>query len=274
MFYRIAVTALLVGLSATLMLPALAQPPRKVKPNRDVKKAEEAKTQAEEESAAIMRLLKASIDTTGLSKQKVKLKEAIEYFSERFGGNLSIVIDSEAFADLGPEVANPYEEEVILPAVPSKMPMSSALRLILSQVGGGQATYVIRQGQIEIVPLRHATAARMLYRRVVGTYDQRPLKVVLAALSSETGLTINLDPKVGDKALSPITATFRNNTLEDALIAATEQAELKFVVHHTSIFVTTAKNAALMQKEEKKRAEFRKANPETVGYPRRLEAAK
>lgn len=267
MFYRIAVTVLLVGLSATLMLPALARAPRKEAPPADDKNLPL-------DSAAIMGLLKAPVDTKRL-QEKVKLKEALEYFFDKFDGKLPILIDTEAFAaDLGPDAANPYMEEVVLPAVPLIMPMNTALHLILSQVGGGQATYVIRQGQIEIVPLRHATAARMLYRRVLGTYDQRPLKVVLAALSSETGLTITLDPKVGDKALSPITATFRNNTLEDALIAATEQAELKFVVHHTSIFVTTAKNAALMQKEEKKRAEFRKANPEMVGYPRRLEAAK
>jgi hypothetical protein len=117
------------------------------------------------EASKIYRLLQQPIETKGLH-EKVKLRTALEYFSDKFGGNLPILVDKEAFsADLGADAPDPYEEEVSLPPVPSKMVMNTALRLILSQVGKGEATYLIRRSFIEIT-----TNKRYLEDKVIRIY--------------------------------------------------------------------------------------------------------
>jgi len=156
------------------------------------------------EALVLMRLLQQPIDTKGL-QEKVKLKTALEYFSDKFGGKLPMIVDREAFGPfVGPEDLDPYEEEVVLPPVPSKMLMSTALRLILSQVGKGQATYVIRQSYIEITTLKAGTAPGLLYRPlIVAAFEKRPLKEVLQELANAGGLEIHLDPNIGKKADAP-----------------------------------------------------------------------
>jgi hypothetical protein len=117
------------------------------------------------EATAIYRLLQQPIDTKGL-QEKVKLKVALEYFADKFGGKLPILVDKEAFsAELGADAPDPYEEEVVLPPVPTKMVMNTALRLILSQVGKGNATYVIRRSFVEIT-----TVKRYLEDKVIRIY--------------------------------------------------------------------------------------------------------
>jgi hypothetical protein len=283
MVHRITVAALLICLSA-FVLPGLAQAPRKARPDRDVEKGEEVNTAKEEaaaaddaklpnDSAVIMGLLKQRFETHGLS-EKVKLKVAIEYFSETSGGKLPMLIDKAAFAaELGADAQDPYEEDVSLPPIPRKMPLNTALHLILSQVGKGQATYLIRQGHIEIVPASHATAKHLLAQQVFESFDQRPLLSVLTDLSGQSGLTINVDPSVGKQAGSLITATFRNTTLEDTLVAVTEMAELKFVVFRNSIYVTSASKVEALEEEEKQRNKKRESLPKIPLNPaKRLEA--
>jgi hypothetical protein len=207
-----------------------------------------------EENVVLTRMLEETIETKGL-QEKVKLKTALEYFSDKFGGRLPILIDRSAFAAaLDPDAPDPYEEEVSLPPVPSKMPMALALRLVLSQVGKGQATFLIRQGYIEITALKASRAIEYLYQpSVLLSFKSQLLPEVLEQLSDESGIAIHLDPKVGDKVKTPITAKFRNTTLEDALVVVTEMAELKFVVLDRSIFVTTPERATILRKEEKER---------------------
>jgi len=79
---------------------------------------------------------------------------------------LPILVDREAFAiELGADAPDPYEEEVSLPPVPAKMAMSLALKLVLAQVGKGNATYLIRRSYIEIT-----TNKRYLEDKVIRIY--------------------------------------------------------------------------------------------------------
>ena len=80
-----------------------------------------------------------------------------------------------------------------------------------------------------------------------------------------------LDPNVGKKGQTPISAKFHNATLEDALITVTEMAELKFVIFERSVYVTTAERAVILRKEEAERALQRKV---VKPMPKRLEAAR
>src|SRR5690349_21038567 len=49
--------------------------------------------------ATMIRLLDQSIDTSGISVDKVKLKQALEYFNDKMGGRLPILVDRSAFVD-------------------------------------------------------------------------------------------------------------------------------------------------------------------------------
>ena len=250
--------------SYELPIPRVNKQPREANPP----KADVAgPSSAQADMRAIMRLLKEPIETKGL-QDRIKLKTALELFSDRFGGRLPILVDKEAFAlELGPDSMDPYEEDVVLPPVPSMMSMQTALRLILSQIGKGTATFIIRQNHIEITTVKQASSPRMLLQTVFASYEQRPLKEVLQEFTDQTGLTINIDPRIGEKIKTPITATFLNNALEDALVTVTESADLKFVVMLNSIFVTTPSHARVIKQEEKVREKKREAPG-----PKKLEA--
>jgi hypothetical protein len=238
---------------AMLFLPSYAQPQGQEKPVKPII------TFKSNEESQVMAMLNTSIETKPLHN-KVKMKEALEFFSEIFGGKLVILIDRESFAiELGADAPDPYEEEVSLPESPAKMPVSQALRLILTQIGKGHATYVIRRHYLDITTKR-STMAPMLLRRSITfrNFDQKPLPEILGALAEENSLAINLDPAVGNKGLMPISATFRNSSVEDALVTVTEMAELKFVVLENSVFVTTPDKAIILRQEEERRAEDRK----------------
>jgi hypothetical protein len=142
------------------------------------------------------------------------------------------------------------------------MLLGVALRLIVSQVAKGHATFIIRQNHIEIVPEKYTTSPYFLHQPMISAdYQKRPLSDVLQDLSERTGIAINLDPNVGKKANTPIRVTLRNGSLEDALTPITEMAHLKYVVLHRSIYVTTPQNAKVIENEEKLRRQRRESAP-------------
>jgi hypothetical protein len=80
---------------------------------------------------------------------------------------------------------------------------------------------------------------------------------VLADFSEISGLAINIDPGLGEKAATPIRASLRNTSVEDALVIVTEMADLKFVVLHHSVYVTTASKVKTLEEEERLRSKRR-----------------
>ena len=216
--------------------------------------------------SAVMQVLQQNIDTKPM-REKVRFREAVVWLSEQTKGT-SIVIADEAFTDTF-EAGAPLLSEISvnLPEIPAVMDIGSVLRVLLAHVGKGRATYLIRQGRIEIVPLSEATSGRLLSRSVLGSFDERPLKEVLRDLSNQTGMTINLDSAAKDKALTPITATFRNSTLEDALVAVSEMADLKFVVLYNSVHVTIPSKVEALENEERKRDEKREERRDAMKFP-------
>ncbi len=116
-------------------------------------------------ATAIYRILEQTIDTEKL-QEKAKLKTALEYIGEKF--KITILVDSESFkADLGADAPDVYEEEVNLPPV-RKMVLNVALRLMLSQVGKGNATYLIRRDFIEITSTKRYLEDKVLRIYPVG----------------------------------------------------------------------------------------------------------
>lgn len=201
-------------------------------------------------------LLKQTIDTRGFT-EPMKLRKAIEILADKLGGKFSILASVEAcraqFDDPG---FDPYDADVVLPEQPSKMSLHLVLQHFANQACKGQGTFLYRQGYFEIVPTGNAAAKWLLKQPIVASFEKRPLDDVLNDLSESTGVAINLDPNASKK--SPVvTASFRGNSLEEALVAVTEMSELKFVVLSSSVYVTTASKAEVIAEEEKKRQKQR-----------------
>jgi hypothetical protein len=226
----------------------------------------EADAKPPADALTVMKMLEQTIHVKDFQEPR-KLKKAIEILSEVTGGRPSIWVDQRAFlTDEAP--MDPYDLDVVLPDHPTKMTVQQAIRSICSQLDREPATFLIKNGGIVIVPARHATSKSLLRAPVLVSFDRRPFDAVLRELSDHSGLTIILDPSVGKKANTEISATFRNATLEDALVAVTEMAELKFAVLHQSIYVTTASKAETMEKEEAARSKKREpALPRIVPAP-------
>jgi hypothetical protein len=85
---------------------------------------------------------------------------------------------------------------------------------------------------------------------VQGAFVKTTLEDVLQDLAYQTGASVAIDPRAGEKARAAITATFRNDTtLEAALRMVAEMAELKLVVLPGGLFVTTPEHADKVLKE-------------------------
>ena len=96
------------------------------------------------------RMLEETIETKGL-QEKVANQDAARIFLRQIRRPSSDFDRPIRFAAmLDPDAPDPYEEEVSLPSGAGQDADGVALRLVLSQVGKGQATFLIRQGYIEI----------------------------------------------------------------------------------------------------------------------------
>jgi hypothetical protein len=215
------------------------------------KSGKPAPVPAPTETTELIRLLQERIETKDFAGASTDLHEVTKLLHEKFaarGKDFPILVNAEAFRAEGTDTEM-VPLSVRLPTGPRLQTVSTLLDQLTSQV---QATYLIRQGRIEIVPTAYAVIDNLLTQPILARYEQRGLIEVLQDLADRTGATIVLDTRAGDTAKEPITATFRNNaTLEDALRICTEAAGLKFVVLRNSVYVTTQANARAIQQEQK-----------------------
>ena len=211
-----------------------------------------------EETTALIAMLKQAVDVKPLLKKQT-LPEALKEISNQFGGKLPIVINYDRFNAWCPELLDFLDKgEVSLNPTPgkNKMLLGDVLRQIFSQISYNKVSYAWRRdGVLEIRPLMHDN--RLDKRVPLISAAKRPLADILSDLAEEFELDIHIDPKLGDKALTPISATFRNASAETILVTITEMARLKFVELDNGIFVTTPEHAQVMGKELKNRREER-----------------
>jgi hypothetical protein len=170
----------------------------------------------------------------------MSLKDALGLFVEKLaakGMELPILVDSAAFREESIEV---YETPIRFPPFPRRLALATALRLALDQVPEKNATYLVRPTHILITTLQRATPEKQTIR---GLFVKRPLEAVLEELSAQTGISVLLDPKVGDKAKTPVTAKFRNETsLPTAVRVLADMADLRVVVVENVLYVTSKSN--------------------------------
>jgi hypothetical protein len=205
------------------------------------------------ENAALVRMLDEVVETKDFTNP-MTLKDALQLFYEKYAArakDLPIIVDLDSFKVGDPDGPHPYESQVQLPAIPKQMPMHVALRIVLHQVLP-KATFIIRQGHIEIVHPSHAAAKSLLQRRVLTRFDKVPLRDALEDLAALTGAPIIFDVRVKEKGQEKVSILLNNMSLEDSLIALTEQAGLRFVTLESGIFVTSPEDAKNLEERQKK----------------------
>jgi hypothetical protein len=167
-------------------------------------------------------------------------------------------IPEEKMLDFSPVAERPLRAE-------SNISLASYLRRILNRltekgpVPSG-ATFVVRKNSIEI------TTNQMLKTQIWGdhqgpflplvyaTFEKKPLEDVLKELAEEAECTIVLDPRVAEKARTPLTARFTNTPLDTAVNLLADMVELQPVFQDSVIYVTTPENALRLDARLKKDA--------------------
>ena len=87
-------------------------------------------------------------------------------------------------------------------------------------------------------------------RFVRTNFVNRPLDEALDELSELTGIAITLDPRVGAKARTPVTARFPSETnLTQVVRLLADMADLRTVVVDTMLYVTERDNEVQFPRE-------------------------
>ena len=210
-----------------------------------------------EESQRLILLLPKEIDLKDVP-DKLKLKDVLELISMyltklNMGKEVRVLVDLNAFqaADAKMTSDEILGQDVDIPAFPKQMSVAELLRLSLGKLPGRNATYLIRPGVLEITTRKEASPASLLQRRVAAAFTGRPLKDAIGELCEQTGASVVLDPRAGEKLKTPVTATFRNDTsLGAALRMLADVNDLKLVVLEDGLYITTPANAEAVRKEQ------------------------
>ena len=212
-----------------------------------------ADSEKEHQTRALLRLLDEMVDLKDFqNREDLSFKRALDLLREKCdvrGKELRIQINNQAFKK-GTTARSIVDDQLPIrfPSTPRRLSLAGVLRLILDQEQL-DATFLIRNAMVEILPTSQATPAVLLQTKVAVAFDRMPLEDVLQALSFQTGATVVLDTRAGELAKTPISATFRNDvTLKAALCMVTEMAQLKMVVMPGGVFVSTPTHASCMQK--------------------------
>jgi hypothetical protein len=150
-------------------------------------------------------------------------------------------------------------------ALPDPIPeMKANLRFVLEKIldripASSKATYVFRKESIEITTmaaLRKELGRKDEERLLPLTYarfEKRPLDEALKHLSERSGVSVLLDPRVGDKTRRLVSGTFKNVPLDTAVRVLADMADLELVLQDNVLYVTTRGKAARMEQEQRNR---------------------
>jgi len=198
-----------------------------------------APVRADLSSRDIIRLLNEPLDMRDF-QVPMTFKEFAGLLYEKFqakGHELPLLVDVAAFQQESLEF---YETQVILPPYPKTMSAMTALRLALSQ-SPVEATYLIRQGRIDIAPAGRATLPHLLKQRITADFSRMPFTEVLHALAEMAGVSIQLDGRLNAKELPAVTATFRNDmALRDVLHVIADLAGAQVTELETGVVISAA----------------------------------
>jgi hypothetical protein len=206
---------------------------------------------------ALMRTLDWEVPTKDLPTSFFPLLDHLTEKARSTGREVTFFVDTKLFSK---EVQAVIDGELPPPRfklqpLPARMTIRAILQNAVTQFDGEEATFLIRQGRVEITTKKAAALASLLKQTFVASFDRQPLEVVLDEISDLTGVSIVLDGRAKEKARTLVTARFRNDVpLLEALQMVTECAELKLVElpgnsnSPRALFVTTPEHAQVLRR--------------------------
>jgi len=186
------------------------------------------------------------------------LKDALALLTKQSG--VTFWIDQKAFReDLSIDV---IEEQLVGFPKSSSVRLDVVLQLILRQYNGAHR---VHDGYIEITTLQQLgilpdeSGSEPSWLPLVNmTFDKRPLHDALKELANATGFNLLLDEAhAGDKAKTPVSATFDYVQLGTAVRLLADQADLKAVLLENVLYVTTVAKADALQTDQEHRVRLR-----------------
>jgi hypothetical protein len=238
-------------LTALLLITfAEAQPPN-VQRLLPLRAAEEAK------AVALRAQLRLPVNFGGFDDPDTKLDDVLRYLERAYA--ITFDVNAQAFRDRNVEdvLSTPLGKE--LPRM-TNIPLSKLLSKVADRIGSnigiaGQLTWVVRGPVIELTTL-DAYRAEFYPHRPKGPYpplvlisfDKTPLEDALTKLAEEAEANVVLDPRVGDKAKTPLTARFTDVPLDTAVLLLSDMAGLEYVEVDGVYYVTTRDNAESLRK--------------------------
>jgi RNA polymerase sigma factor (sigma-70 family) len=200
---------------------------------------------------ALMAVLRDDMETKDF-QNPMTLRDFLLLTHEKFSARqkeFPILVDVQAFREQNPEF-DVAASTVKFPEIPRSMSTAAALEMAISQIPEIKAQILIRGSVVYITTQKRASLASLLQEKVCTGFENLPLVDAVYKLADLTGVSITLDPRVGEKAKTPVSATFRNDvTLGGALRTVTDMAGLKVVDMKSSLYVTTPDNAKELEKE-------------------------
>jgi hypothetical protein len=185
------------------------------------------------------------------------LKDAIEFLADKYA--FPMLIDTKAFEAIG--VQKVEEQPVSLPKLVG-VSLRTVLRLLMGQIKGDvhTGTYIVQDDTVLLTTTAHVFQGEnvslengILPPTVDVNVHQKPLRAVLREIGDSTGVNVLIDPRVGDKARRPISATFAHVPVDSAVRLLTDMTGLRMVVMDNVLYVTSPENAKEMQAEQNAR---------------------
>jgi hypothetical protein len=207
-------------------------------------------------SQALAALLEEMLDMGHFGQgEGMTLKHCLIQVMKATGDKLSIVVDTQAFEEENPDAERVLETIVKFPSYPRKQKVAMVLRQALGHVRTNNATYLLRGGVIEITTLDRAKPESLLGYPIMARINNRPLDKAINQLSDLSGATIIIDSRVGEKAKTHVSASFKNSiTLERATSLLAEMADLQVEVRDDILFITAKVKAE--DEQQKKELHF------------------
>jgi len=176
------------------------------------------------------------------------LAEVVEFLGKRF--EVGVVVNEAAFRAGG--VANPGEVVVKFPAQRGTLSLG---RLLQAALAPHEATYLVRKGYVEVVPVAFAArqtrneagedegAVRLAEPLVSAIYKEKPLNEAVADIAEEFDLTVVVAPQAGDSRMAFVSTRLLNVPADKALELIAIQADLR-VVRKGAAFLITSRDHA------------------------------
>jgi RNA polymerase sigma factor (sigma-70 family) len=195
--------------------------------------------------------LSRAVRFKGIPDPKTTLADALEVLSQEIG--IPLEVNERAF-----EVVNRpgfHRDTVVGTLPPMNGPPRVLLQRLLSRlpldVG---ATYVVRDGVIEITPVQVireelGVEDRPLLPLVFEEFEEVPLREALRRLSDASGFNVVLDPRAvngaGGKSLAdmPVSARLRNVPVDTAARLLASMVDLRMVRLDNVLYITTQNKA-------------------------------